>query len=118
LESKLDFDFRPLLEQRDHEKRRLANIAKAQPQQDGTSELAPYRRASARGLTTLPPWERSMPVVLHLQIAAAFLAFLHGRHDTHRLAGESAPLRHCLLYLTKTYSCIAKLACAVFGSIG
>jgi hypothetical protein len=45
LESKQDFDFRPQPEQRDHEKRRFANIAKAQPQQAATSELAPYRRA-------------------------------------------------------------------------
>jgi len=45
LEFKQDFDFRSPLEGRDHEKRRFANIAKAQPQQDGTRELAPYRRA-------------------------------------------------------------------------
>jgi hypothetical protein len=45
LEFKQDFDFRSPLDQRDHEKRRFANIAKAQPQQYGTLELAPYRRA-------------------------------------------------------------------------
>jgi hypothetical protein len=45
LEFKQDFDFRPPLEERDHEKRRFANIAKAQPQQDAPPELAPYRRA-------------------------------------------------------------------------
>jgi hypothetical protein len=45
LEFKQDFDFRSPLGERDHEKRRFANIAKAQPQQDAPSEVAPYRRA-------------------------------------------------------------------------
>jgi hypothetical protein len=66
---------------------------------------------------TLPPRERSAPVLLHLQIAGGFLAFVHGRYDARRLVGESAPLRHRLLYLTKTYLRIVKLAFAVFLSI-
>jgi hypothetical protein len=59
LEFKQDFDFRPPREMRDHEKRRFANIAKAQPQQDAPPELAPYRRACRAGPHSCNEWRRA-----------------------------------------------------------
>src|SRR3569832_1734621 len=121
LEFKQDFDFRPLREVRDHEKRRFANIAKAQPQQDG----APHWRLIAVRVAAADesPPDACEPAPKPFGVIAP--ATLSGGSLLCCMAAMTSEGLHAFghwnaarpVYLTKTYPPPSKLTFRVIRSI-